>query len=355
MRSVSQIRCRGYKSIRRMELDLGAMNILIGGNGAGKSNLLSFFSLLTYIVEDRLDEFVIEQGGAHTLLYRGPKYTRGIETRIVSEQHDMRLSFGCLYGAGDRLSLTPPVLSIGASEAEALSEVRMSITGPIRQVLGSWRVYHFHDTSRAAPVKQTGDVQDNRKLRADAGNLAAFLFMLAAQRPDSYRQIRDTVRMAAPFFDDFVLEPSPLNPDSILLRWRERGMDSELGIHQMSDGTLRFICLATLLLQPPELLPSLILIDEPELGLHPYAIVLLASLLRAVAQRVQVLIATQSIALLDRLAPEPTDIADVIVVDRQEGQSVFRRLEPREFDTWLADFSPGDLWEKGILGGSPAL
>jgi predicted ATPase len=208
------------------------------------------------------------------------------------------------------------------------------------------RVYHFHDTSAAAKVKQSGDLNDNEALRSDASNLAAFLFLLKSKHPESYRRIASTVRLAAPFFDDFRLRPSPFNEQKILLEWSEKNSDAYFNAHAFSDGTLRFICLATLLLQPE--LPSLIIIDEPELGLHPYAIQLLAGLVRSASQKAQVILSTQSVTLVNQFSPE-----ELIVVDRKDGASEFRRLSPQELESWLESYSLGELWEKNVLGGRP--
>jgi predicted ATPase len=183
-------------------------------------------------------------------------------------------------------------------------------------------------------------------LRPDGANLAAFLYWMRARHSDHFRNIVDGVRMVAPFFDDFVLEPSRLNPERIRLEWKERGSDSYFSAFALSDGTLRFMCLATLLLQP--FLPSTVLLDEPELGLHPYAITILSDLLRGASTKTQVIVSTQSVTLVNQFEPQ-----DVVVVERHDRQSAFRRLESGEMENWLDDYGLGDLWEKNIIGGRP--
>ncbi len=227
-----------------------------------------------------------------------------------------------------------------------LVDSKRPIARDVRDDLDSYRIYHFHDTSSSAAVKQTGDLSDNRFLRADAGNLAAYLYRLQEKEKDHFENIVDTVRQAAPFFGAFKLEPSALNPEKIRLEWEERERDTYFGPAALSDGTLRFICLSTLLLQP--ILPNLILIDEPELGLHRSAIQVLASLLQSAATRTQLIVATQSVTLINQLNPE-----HVWVVDREEGQSVFHHLRTADMSSWLEDYSLGELWEKNILGGRP--
>jgi predicted ATPase len=234
----------------------------------------------------------------------------------------------------------------GHAESATYSRRHSAPSSFIATAIQSLRVYHFHDTSEAANVKRIGAINDNLFLRSDASNLAAFLYRLKAESPAEYERIRDCVRLVMPNFDDFLLRPSPLEPNSIALEWREQGSDYPFMAHHLSDGTLRFICLATLLLQPN--LPSTVLIDEPELGLHPYAIQMLASLLRSASTRTQLIIATQSVPLIDQL-----ELEDLIVVERSAGASTFKRLQRAEFEHWLEDYSLGDMWTKNIFGGRP--
>src|SRR5690606_29571998 len=117
------------------------------------------------------------------------------------------------------------------------------------------RLFHFHDTSERSAIRQPCYIEANRILYSDAGNLAAMLYLYQLQYPTAYRRIVSAVQQAVPYFDDFIVEPQRLNPQKILLKWRQRGSDYEFGPHQMSDGSLRFIALATLLLQPVESFP----------------------------------------------------------------------------------------------------
>ncbi len=221
--------------------------------------------------------------------------------------------------------------------------------------LKSWKIYQFHDTSDSALVKKTGNLHDNEFLRPDASNLAAYLYRLHEAEADYYRRIVRTIHMVAPWFDDFNLRPNPLNPDTIRLEWREVGSDAYFDATMLSDGTLRFMALATLLLQPEANLPATILIDEPELGLHPYAITVLAGMMRSAAAQTQVIAATQSVPLVNQF-----DLQDIIVVDREDGQSTFKRPPEATVESWLrstngagAEYGLGDLWEKNVIGGRP--
>jgi predicted ATPase len=217
---------------------------------------------------------------------------------------------------------------------------------PLVETLRGCRVFHFHDTSRAAPVKQQGYTADNRALHPDAGNLAAVMLRLRNNGNRArYQRIVRTIKHVAPFFRDFVLEPE-LNADRVRLRWQQEASDTVLPADALSDGTLRFICLTVLLGQAE--LPGLIVLDEPELGLHPFAIVQLAEMLRTASRESQVLLATQSVTLMNQF-----ELDDLIVVERQDGSSVFERPDPGRLGEWLAEYSLGELWEKNMLGGRP--
>ena len=218
----------------------------------------------------------------------------------------------------------------------------------VRKAIAGWQVYHFHDTSTAAPLRQAHSLRDNLLLKPDGGNLGVFLRRLREHYPYHHRQIVDTVRQAAPFFGDFVYRQDI--GDSMEIEWFEaNNPDTVLGPRQLSDGTLRFICLATLLLQPVELQPELILIDEPELGLHPFALTLLAEMLQHSSDSRQVIASTQSADLVSELEPE-----NVVVVNRNEGASTFTRLDRDELRERLKDYALGELWKMNIFGGRPS-
>ena len=207
-------------------------------------------------------------------------------------------------------------------------------------------VFHFEDTGENAKVKQNADIYDNHKLKSDARNLASFLYLLKNHHQVYYKRILQTVQLAAPFFNDFVLNPMPENAQRIRLRWLHKNSEDDFDISQLSDGTLRFICLTTLLLQPNP--PSLIIIDEPELGLHPAAIQLLIEMLRSAATHSQIIISTQSVEMVNHFLPE-----EIIVVDREKDESVFHRKSAKELETWLDEYSMGELWQMNVIGGRP--
>ena len=339
------ITVRGFRSIARLEkLELKPINVLIGANGAGKSNLINVFSLLDSVAgEVLLHKYVARTGGASRNLHFGAKTTP--EVRV-------ELSFG--------EDVERQAVHLVATRDDRLTEVRVSVGGistgsfwermeEVRGRLDRWRVYHFNDTGDGSRILRNAYLNDNRFLREDGENLAPFLYLLREKEPPSYERIKKTFRLVAPFFDDFVLEPLAQNEQMIRLAWRHRGSDEYFDISTLSDGSLRFLALATLLLQPASFRTPLILLDEPELGLHPYAIDMLCSLIRSASVETGVILTTQSPYLVDQFQPE-----DIVVVDRVNGESRFRRLSTHALEAWLEDYSLGDLWLKNELGGRPA-
>jgi len=226
----------------------------------------------------------------------------------------------------------------------ALPSSTDSIASQVACYLSDWQIYHFHDTSETAKVKQSGAIYDNERLRPQAENLAAFLFSI--QNTDQYQKIVQTIQRVAPFFHDFILKPEKTDPDSIRLRWKHRGTDDYFDANAFYDGTLRFICLTTLLHQP--VLPLMILLDEPELGLHPYAMQLLAGMMRSVAHKTQVIASSQSVTLANQF-----EWQDLIIVEQPEHASLFRRLNEDQIKVWLDNYRIGELWEKNLIGGTP--
>lgn len=358
-KQLRSIEIKGYKSIRHQIVELNKMNVLIGQNGAGKSNFISAFKFLRNIIEGRLKNTSVKTG-AENILYYGSKETKDIFLALdfrpnvyditlqPSENDSLFVSVEqCgFWGSGYK----EPYLEIVAlnEEESQLSKMtkKKAIAEHVFGVLKEWRVYHFHDTSESAGVKKYGSMADNKVLFEDASNLAAFLYLLKRTEERHYERIVKTIQLVIPFFKDFVLGPNPLNEENIRLEWCDNFSDKTFTANQLSDGSLRFICMATLLLQPN--LPKVILLDEPELGLHPTAITILAGLLKKASNRAQVIISTQSVSLVNEF-----DSEDIIVVEKEDAETVFKRLDHEILETWLDNYSLGDLWDKNVIGGKP--
>lgn len=359
MRTLETLTIRNFKSIRDQTLKLGALNVFIGGNGSGKSNLIEVFRFLRAIIDEKLAEYTAIKGGADSLLYFGRRQSPGMTIGVVFADGETSDSYRVdLLGTSDEKLFIGTETASGNDQESSFkwkqpieaasweSRLKSLADERIKRDMESYRVYHFHDTSDVAAMKGSSDIDDNRFLRPQAENLAAFLYWVQEMHPKHMANIQDAVRQIAPFFDEFVLAPSRLNPSKIRLEWKEKGSDMYFNASSLSDGTLRFICLATLLLQPD--LPPLILLDEPELGLHPAAVTLLASLLSSASTRTQILVATQSVTLVNQFEPE-----QVWAVDREDRQSVFRHLSRADMSGWLDDYALGELWEKNVLGARP--
>ena len=317
-KKIDRLTIKGFKSIRDLSnFSLGDINVVVGANGAGKSNFVQMFRMVREMVRKDFQNFIATHGGAAAFLHNGLKATKSIEAEFN------------LGGESYGFTLTPT-----ADETFAVSESRNGEN--VADAISGWVVYHFHDTSERSPMRQSEIVEDCAYLREDAANIAPFLKALREDGPEgikSYREIVAAVRLVMPFFDDFTLTPVRFGPaEKVKLTWTQKGTDYPFQPYHLSDGAIRFICLATALLQPRP--PSTIVIDEPELGLHPQAIAILADLIKAASARTQVVVATQSPLLVDQFA-----VGDIVVAKRKDGATAFERLDEKDYAAWLEDFT----------------
>lgn len=364
---INRIQIEGYKSIKDSNLELNPINVLIGSNGVGKSNFISFFKLINVIYEQRLEIYSLTEG-ADSLLYFGKKNTAEIKAYLEFDNKNA-YSFSIKPTNDDKLFIEAEHTGFNKSKGGRSAEFGSGwswnwIAGNTKEsvvrnfsngipsyvniYLRSFKIYHFHDTSQNAPLRSACRINDNQQLRENGSNLPAFLYFLKERKPSDFEKIQRVIRSIAPFFERFDLKPDRLNPERISLEWIEKNQpDNYFDAGSFSDGTIRFIALATLLLQPN--LPKTIIIDEPELGLHPFAINKLAGLIKKASASSQIIISTQSVNLVDNFEPE-----HIITVDRENNQSVFKRLENTENLTdWMNKYTLGDLWSKNVIGGRP--
>ncbi len=344
-------------------MELTDLNVIVGGNGAGKSNLISFFRMLSAFIDGNLNRYVEENGGAGDLLYNGRKTTREMEFEthfdirgyrfklvptpkdtftIHDEARFYKGGYSGWWNLGDNTDGKSKLVTEATGDSSDSKYSR-----PVFDAITSWKIYHFHDTSATAGMRHYEIVQDDKELRTDARNIGPFLLKLKKNHLDEYKSILNAIRLVTPFFDDFILEPRTQgNKEEVNISWRQKGSDYPMQPYHLSDGSIRFICLATALLQPVP--PSTIIIDEPELGLHPAAIALLAELINVASKKTQVIVATQSPALIDQFS-----IKDIIVVNHEKGASTFKRLKEADFSEWLKRYSVGELWSKNVISGGP--
>lgn len=371
---IKSLSVKGFKSINNEgeNISFNDITVLLGANGAGKSNLVSFFSLINYMTSGGLQKWVAEHGFANSILFYGVKNTTRIEAslRFESDDFEDEYAFILSHAAGDKMIINEEkvtykkkgfskpyvkILDFGVKEStlstrlENTKENRPIIV--LSSILRSCRVFQFHDTSLTAHMRNKSYVEDNRYLRSDGGNLSAFLYNLQLNFPKYYDRIVRHLNAVIPQFKDFALRPSTENNKYIGLDWISYNEDYLLGAHQISDGSIRFMCLSTLLLQPKELMPSVIIIDEPELGLHPSAIAKLSGMIKIASKNAQIILATQSPNLVDNF-----DLDDIIIVERNpvDGSSNFKKLDEEKLSQWLDEYTLSELWEKNVIGGQPA-
>lgn len=370
---IQSIKIANFKSIYRANVQLNNLNILIGQNGAGKSNFISFFKFLERLSEQQLTQYIFQAGGISSFLHKGfeesqeirfnmefnsgnPNYLNIYEAKIISDGENYVIDTEYL-GYWDKFKHSEPFLdNIWTQEKESslkkkANSNKFKIARYIYNYLQRLKLFHFHDTSSNAAIKLPQPVEDVYFFKNEGQNLAPYLSFIKSSDYNSYLKIVETIRLVFPSFHDFVLAESPYAKGKILLRWKEKSSENIYSVKQMSDGTLRFICLAVLLLDtiPNGNQPETIILDEPELGLHPFAIHILAELIQKAAISRQIIIATQSVNLINHFTPK-----DLLIVERNEkDQTVFKRVAEENFNSWLEDYTLGQLWENNFFGGRP--
>jgi predicted ATPase len=365
---IDRIHIKNFKSIKDSgEIYIKPINILIGANGVGKSNFISFFKLLNSIYKQRLKFYTADNGYENRILYFGRKRSKFLEGSIVfkpergntNNRYNFKLvpkaqgigfyfeeDLGGFNLFANNYNESWDYLNMGG-EGQEESELVNNTSIRARflsEYFQDFNVFHFHDTSSSSALKQPSKRHDYDYLREDGSNLAAFLFRIKDTHPKHFKIIEHTIKSVAPFFEKFDLKPDAQNPDVIFLNWFEQGSDDYFNAHNLSDGTLRFIALTTLLLQPE--LPKTIILDEPELGLHPFAVAKLAGMIKKASVHSQIIVATQSVNLVNEFSAD-----DIVVANREDSQTVFKRQSDESLKAWLEDYSIGELWEKNVIGG----
>jgi predicted ATPase len=377
-KALQKLTIRGLKSIRELEnFEIRNLNVFIGANGTGKSNFISFFMMLQSIMDGNHTDYVKDNGGISDILYNGPKNTEKMEFEVCFGRQIRRfsirptvkdeavLSEEACFDEPDESGLIMTIstsnrLKLGGSNdnsshpiKETKNEVdHIGVTGvkvhAKKNDVMTWKIYHFHDTSSYAPMRGYEIIEDNITLRDNASNIAPFLLRLREDYNVEYQEIVSVCRLVMPYLKDFLLNMQVSGKSKeikkVNLSWRTKRSDYPMQPYHLSDGSIRFICLVTALLQPNP--PTILIFDEPELGLHPEAIRLIGELINSAAKRTQIIVATQSPLLIDQF-----EIEDIVVVNRKDDQSVFERFNKENFDKWLEDYSTGELWVKNVLQG----
>jgi len=344
------VEIQGYKSIYNQKIELGSINILIGANGSGKSNFISFFDFLNRLYERKLNDHIELTGGSDKVLHKGLKVTNNIKFKIEFDGQQNGYVVSLKAGTNGFIFLSEKITfngDQGKDISRSNRESNLKITDNFQakyiiKYLNKFRKYHFHDTSNSSPISSLSHIDnDSYFLYGDGSNIAAYLFYIVENHKKVYNRIIKTIQSIAPYFSDFYFKVNRNN--QIRLQWTDRFSDTIYGSTDLSDGTLRFIALTVLFMQPD--LPDTIIIDEPELGLHPAAISKLAGMIKSAASKnCQVILATQSTDLLSHFSPE-----DIIAVDQVKGESNFSRLNSDNLGVWLKEYTLDDLWKRNII------
>lgn len=365
---LQRVTIRGYKSIaydNPLTLQLSDINIMLGANGAGKSNIISFFRMLNYMMSGTLQKYVAEKGPNSALLYYGPKTTPVMAGSLEFSNGEINdfYNFSLAAAVGQKLIITDEKLTYSKAgedspfechiesnyQESGLIHAQDKTSKIIRRMLAACKAYQFHDSSQNGSLRQPSMEDSAQYLQSEGNNLASFLLFLKREYPHAYSRIIGYIQMIMPSFGDFYLEPN--SRGYVALNWIDNAAnDYVFTADQFSDGTIRFIALATLLLQPERTMPRVIIIDEPELGLHPYAIDQLAEMIKDAALHTQILISTQSQALIDCFS---ADCVTVIEQSDDTHATSAKKLSEEELAAWLEHYSLSELWYKNVIGGLP--
>ena len=370
---IESLRVKGFRSLADVEINgMPRAAVLIGANGSGKSNLVRFFEMMSWMIgARRLDEFVQRRGGADDQLFGGtrtsPRMEAELAIRTESGRCDYRFALGHAHPdrfmfvdeafrfTRDGFGSDAPWQSFGSGHTEAeivkaaqsaeSVDIDQKTAGVLVHLLRQCAVYQFHDTSDDSPLKKKWELEDNNYLRSDGGNLAAVLLRLEQINLDRFESICDYIRRVLPIFDRFRIKE---DYGKVLLRWQAKGMDKTIGAHLTSDGSLRLFALATLLNLPSKMLPDVLILDEPELGLHPAAVALVGDMIKVLAEERQIIVATQSPLLVDQF-----DLDEILVLELRDRRTEIHRYNEIEYRDWLEEYTTGELWQKNVIGGCP--
>lgn len=361
---IKSVTIEGFRSLRSIQnLQLPQLAVLIGANGAGKSTLIRFFEMLSWMLKSKsLQEFVLRQGGGDDQFFMGARKTPRIHAELCLETasglNDYRFDLAHL-SAGDSVMVMNEAYRYSAhgiptkakwteiaavGKESSLLEQKHKTAKTIVNLLRQCSTYQFHDTSPNAAIHNRWDITESFRLRSDGGNLAAVLLNLRSTDDKRYALIVKQIRRVLPAFKDFVLEQEA---GKVLLRWVGQQSDKVFGSHLTSDGSLRLFCLLTLLNMPPERLPDVMLFDEPELGLHPHAVSLVAEMFKRLSKKRQIFLATQSPYLVDCF-----ELENIIIASANQGETLLRNLPRAQYQAWLDDeYHLSDIWLKQVVGG----
>lgn len=382
---LTQLIIQNYRSLADCTLPLRDLAVIIGPNGAGKTALLEVFQLLKRGSQQELAKFLETQGGFHAVLNHREGDSISIELSIdaESEESDSPIHYqfelkGRPLGytiASERLewqtdrNASAPFRYIDAGHGEvryadpASPESTTPVWGydplelalaqapqvngevdALRRTLSQTELYGALDVSPRGIIRLPQSLTPTTLPGPNGDNLFSALYNLRASHRDVYDRIIDLLHQGFADFDG--VEFPVVGAGQVTLAWYERGDSQPFYPNQLSEGTLRFLWISTLLLSPE--LPGRLLLDEPEISLHPELLKLLAALLQDASARSAIVVATHSPDLIRWLEPE-----EVLVADKEDGATRFTWADQMNLDEWLDEYTLRDLWLMGNLGGRP--
>lgn len=382
MNKINHIKVSGFRRLKEIDLPVRPLMVLIGANGVGKTSLLDVFSLLSSSASGGLSATMSEMGGITSVLTRDDAETLSLfvdmavpsyrpieyDIHLVPKGVSYAISYEMLSQARDGYSgrfkhiesydgdiryfeidkeqLVRPSWEHDPLET-SLYQVPKMFRQPeeLRRILGSVTRYHALDVGQRAPVKLPQQMKPANLPGAHGEDLVPYLYYLRESNRNRYETIEDTLRVAFPTFE--CLNFPPVAAGMLAMTWKDKGFNKPFFMQELSEGTLRFLWLVSLLQSPG--LSTITMIDEPEVSLHPELLGILADLMREAANRTQLVIATHSDRLIRFLKP-----GEVVVMDNDlDGYTSATWGDKLDLEEWLNEYSLDEVWRMGRMGGRP--
>jgi predicted ATPase len=353
---ITSLKIDGFKVFENFEAKLGPLEVVVGANGAGKSSLFELLRFLREGMEREIPPEIVP-GGLGMQLFHSPESPRFSWLLDIAGLSDKVFSyFGALIGPAGVARFDDEGLAVDGGVSVPFGH----LTGdgpPKRLELGLFKneqtkaTYYFIDRFSlyssfkisSSKIRRSSLVEQDPQLREDGGNLSSILHYFATEHFSILEDLRSLLRLIGPGFQSLTVKARG-GPGEVMAFWREEGVDADLTLADLSDGILRFLCWAVLCLHPKP--PTLICIDEPELGLHPRVLPLLAGLFQKASERTQIILATHSSYFLSQFPLE-----NIAVMRKEDGRAVWiKPADHQVFRDILSDFGQDEISHLHISG-----
>ena len=337
---IQNLTVRNFRSLVDVDIPLHPLNVVIGPNGSGKTALIEVLLLLQRDSRRELTEFFDERGGFQAVLSQ--RSGRAGSTRLEVQAEIVN---GGPDGGPDDNGRSVYVLAVqGVGYVYQAAKESYRAAPSVQEFFAGANYYQFIDVTPRSSVRLPQSLTPASTPGAQGESLYSALYNLRINDLDLYDRLLGIVAQAFPGFKQF--EFPVVGAGQVTLTWYDKCCTQPFYPNQLSEGTLRFLWLLTLLFTAPR--ASLLLIDEPETSLHPELLRILAALLQEAALETQIVVATHSSDLISWLQPE-----EVLIADKEDGQTRFTWADTLNLQSWLAEYSLRDLWLMGHLGGRP--